>query len=319
MKNRFVRFALSLAAWCGGAVFLLSTAFLMSTAACAQPDAGATTAEPSSDVARLLLESINDDRRAAGAEPLVWERRLLAACRAVADRVTDEGIDSIDFSAALDEELGQRGYQISELQLGFGQMAGEPAQVVAAWRRGAPATFEAFTAPALRHVGFGLGFDYGVPSYVLAAAVEQGDALESAAKGLDDLAAVRRQVLRDVNRAREEANLRPFRADKALDRVAQGYAEDMLRRGYYGHESPEGEDVRDRVSKARLILQRVGENVASGQPSADEVVTGWLNSPPHRANILHRRFSHHGLGVAAGRADDGSFQIRWVQIFASYH
>ena len=224
MGSRFVRFALSLAVRCGGAAFLLctalllSTALLLNTAACAQPEAETTTAEPSSDVARLLLESINDDRRAAGATPLVWERRLLGACQAVADRVTDEGIDSIDFSTALDEQLGRRGYHISELQLGFGQMSGEPAQIVAAWRRGAPATFEAFTAPTLRHIGFGLGFDYGVPSYVLAAAVEQGDALESAAKELGDVAAVRRQVLRDVNRAREDAGLRPYRADKALDR-----------------------------------------------------------------------------------------------------
>ena len=60
------------------------------------------------------------------------------------------------------------------------------------------------------------------------------------------------------------------------------------------------------------------ENIAHAD-TAEKTMTQWMNSPPHRANILHRRFSHHGLGVAAGRADDGSYQIRWVQIFASYH
>lgn len=304
MRSRFALLVLLLAAAVGEVAFAQSSP--------------AAAPAPSSEVARLLLESINNDRRAAGAAPLAWEKRLLGACQVVADRVTDEGIDAIDFSAALAEQLAGRGYEIAELRLGFGQMAGDAAQVVAAWRRGAPATFEAFTAPGLRDVGFGLGFDYGVPSYLLAAAASQGDALEAAAAGLGDLEDVRRQVLREVNRARDEAGLRAFRADKALDRVAQDYAEDMLRRGYYGHESPEGEDVRDRVSRARLILQRVGENVASGQPSASEVVTGWLNSPPHRANILQRQFSRHGLGVAAGRAEDGSYQIRWVQVFASY-
>ncbi|MEO1368929.1 MAG: CAP domain-containing protein [Acidobacteriota bacterium] len=200
--------------------------------------------------------------------------------------------------------------------MGFGQMFGDPAAVAAAWRAGAPSTFEALAARELKDFGFGVGSDLGVPSYVLAAGVSMGDVLADAAADLDDVTAVRRSVLDDVNEARRSEGLAEMWGSADLDRVAQAYADDMWRRGYYGHDSPEGENVRDRVRRARLLVQRVGENVASGQPRADEVMRGWLNSPPHRANILHEDFNALGTGVAAGYRDDGRYEIRWVQVFA---
>lgn len=45
-------------------------------------------------------------------------------------------------------------------------------------------------------------------------------------------------------------------------------------------------------------LRYVGENVAAGYPTAQSVMTGWMNSPGHRANILKREFNRLGVGVA---------------------
>ncbi len=49
-------------------------------------------------------------------------------------------------------------------------------------------------------------------------------------------------------------------------------------------------------------LRYVGENVAAGYPTARAVMTGWMNSPGHRANILKREFNRLGVGVAYSKS-----------------
>ena len=56
----------------------------------------------------------------------------------------------------------------------------------------------------------------------------------------------------------------------------------------------------------------VGENIALGQRSVAEVVSSWMSSPGHRANMLSARY--HRIGVSAYRTPDGS--IYWCQQFA---
>jgi hypothetical protein len=58
---------------------------------------------------------------------------------------------------------------------------------------------------------------------------------------------------------------------------------------------------------------RYGENIARGQQSAAEVVTGWMNSPAHRENIMDCRLRQMGIGLAF----DGGEQPYWVQDFAT--
>jgi len=55
----------------------------------------------------------------------------------------------------------------------------------------------------------------------------------------------------------------------------------------------------------------VGENIGLGQHSAEEIVTDWMNSSGHRANILNG--SYHKIGAAAYTAADGS--IYWCEQF----
>jgi uncharacterized protein YkwD len=47
------------------------------------------------------------------------------------------------------------------------------------------------------------------------------------------------------------------------------------------------------------------------------VLEGWLASPDHRANLLHAQFRQVGLGVAHGPTEEGTYEIRWVQVFGS--
>jgi uncharacterized protein YkwD len=89
----------------------------------------------------------------------------------------------------------------------------------------------------------------------------------------------------------------------------------MLARAFYGHESPEGRDAWSRARTAGYRALIVGENIAQGQSSLEEVMTGWMESPEHRKNILNPLYAEAGFGLAVGRNAQG-YQVLWVQVFA---
>jgi uncharacterized protein YkwD len=121
-------------------------------------------------------------------------------------------------------------------------------------------------------------------------------------------------VLSEVNAERAKAHVRPLRPDPRLDSAAQQHAQDMLARGYFAHASPEGRTIRQRAEAAGYRWHAVGENIAEGQLSVDQVVQAWMTSPEHRRNILDRDFLHMGLGLALGETPQG-FRVEWVQTF----
>ncbi|HKP74103.1 MAG TPA: CAP domain-containing protein, partial [Longimicrobiaceae bacterium] len=94
--------------------------------------------------------------------------------------------------------------------------------------------------------------------------------------------------------------------DAAAARAAQSHSEDMARRNYFSHTSPEGANVGERVRAAGGNWRAVAENIAWGQRSADEVVRSWLSSPAHRQNIERCIYTRHGVGYADGR---------WTHVF----
>ena len=85
------------------------------------------------------------------------------------------------------------------------------------------------------------------------------------------------------------------------NRSAQVKAEDLLKRQYFAHESPDGKMVSSLVEDQGYAYIKIGENLALGNFVNDtDVVTAWMNSPGHRANILDAQFSEIGVGVARG-------------------
>ncbi|MFD7548263.1 CAP domain-containing protein [Streptomyces sp. NPDC059578] len=122
------------------------------------------------------------------------------------------------------------------------------------------------------------------------------------------------QVTALVNAQRVRVGCRPVTVDPRLNRAAARHSQDMGLRGYFGHASPEGRGVGDRVTAAGYAWSVVGENVAAGPRTARAAMDGWMASPAHRANILHCPFTHMGLGVdRAAEAADGP---HWTQVFA---
>ncbi|GAA0503706.1 hypothetical protein Ade02nite_35550 [Paractinoplanes deccanensis] len=126
-------------------------------------------------------------------------------------------------------------------------------------------------------------------------------------------APVQQKVLILVNQNRRRAGCDALRLDRRLIEAANRHAADMARRDYFEHDSPNGDNAGDRVSRTGYDWKRYGENIARGADSAWEVVDGWMHSPVHRENILDCGLHEMGLGLAIAR-DRTPY---WVQDFAT--
>jgi uncharacterized protein YkwD len=106
----------------------------------------------------------------------------------------------------------------------------------------------------------------------------------------------------------------PLRLSGTLAGVALGHADDMAEHNYFEHENLAGKSPADRVRAAGYSEKLVGENLAYGPGTVEEVVQGWLDSPGHCENIMDPRFVEMGIAYAPGRASRHG--LYWVQLFA---
>jgi uncharacterized protein YkwD len=107
----------------------------------------------------------------------------------------------------------------------------------------------------------------------------------------------------------------PIKLSGTLAEVAFGHAMDMARHNYFEHEDLAGRSPADRVRAVGYQEKLVGENIAYGPKSAEEVVQGWLDSPGHCENIMDGRFAEMGIAYAAGQASKRG--LYWVQLLAA--
>lgn len=98
-----------------------------------------------------------------------------------------------------------------------------------------------------------------------------------------------------------------------LSQAARFHAEDMTRRRYFAHTSPEGGSVSDRVQSFGYRFLTLGENIAAVPVDKIELVMDeWLQSPGHCANMMNPLFTELGAAVAHS---PGSLQGKWVLVF----
>jgi uncharacterized protein YkwD len=119
----------------------------------------------------------------------------------------------------------------------------------------------------------------------------------------------RTAVLCLVNAQRARRGLPPLRANRLLTLAAQRHSRDMVARRFFAHESPNGASVRDRVARTGYLRGgwSLGENIGwMSAPTASGIVQAWMESPGHKAMILHRGFKEAGVGVASGVPTGGS-------------
>jgi uncharacterized protein YkwD len=111
--------------------------------------------------------------------------------------------------------------------------------------------------------------------------------------------ALEEAMLELVNRERAAAGLKPLAMDPALIAVSRRHSADMLARGYFSHENPDGKGPFDRMREASVGFLMAGENLALAR-SVPLAHAGLMNSPGHRENILQPRFGRVGIGIMDG-------------------
>jgi uncharacterized protein YkwD len=111
-------------------------------------------------------------------------------------------------------------------------------------------------------------------------------------------------ILVEVNRARHRVGAPPLVAWEPLNGVAQQYAAELAARGVLDHNSPipGRETMGRRLDAAGVVWRRAAENLAYRLDAAADlpraVVSGWLGSEGHAANLLQPAFTHSGVGLA---------------------
>ncbi len=120
------------------------------------------------------------------------------------------------------------------------------------------------------------------------------------------------RALEVTNAERARAGLAPLALSQSLATAAQSYSERMAATGCFSHDCDGG--MIERNEQAGYTgWAMLGENIAGGQPTPEDVVAAWMASPHHRANILNPTFTEVGLGVAAG----GPYGVYWTQDFGA--
>lgn len=269
-------------------------------------------------VRQALLERINEERAAAHVRPLALDPILGRVAQARAEEIGRRGElpkeeESFRLISQREHRLREAGYIPHGWTESLTASTGDVGTVVRYFKQGD--SFTAAMGADYRDIGFGLATLRGVPLYVFLFAWPERDFFARQIAGLADLATVRTAMLAKVNAARRAVGARPLVADPHLDEAAQEHAQDMLLRAYYDHETPEGRTPRARLESTGYLAHKVGENIAEGQFSVDEVMNGWLGSSGHRRNLLDPEFSDFGVGLAVGRFED-RLRILWVQEFA---
>ena len=280
--------------------------------------AGAAAADPEA-LRRELLRRLNDERVAGGAPPL----RLSPALDRAAQRHVDDIVASGSLRGerrpeqAMEQRLREAGYDAHQWAENVMSGPAGAAELVAAWRRDdRDGTFRRLLEPTYVDLGIGLGRLDGAPLYSILFAVPESVAFARETAALRDRERVRAELVTRIDAERRSAGRQPLAVDSRLDAAAQRHADDMLARSYFAHRDPDGKTVRERARDAGFDWSAIGENIAEGQQSVKEVVDSWMRSAGHRENILDRRYTRTGVGLALGRdPKTGEYRILWVQTF----
>ena len=137
-----------------------------------------------------------------------------------------------------------------------------------------------------------------------------------------DLAAISRQVLQLTNRARalpQRCGATPFAPapplamNAKLEQVALDYARDMAAYGYMNHIGRDGSSPQQRITRGGYRWVEVGENLASGIMTPEDVVDGWLHSPEHCVNLMDPLYREMGVAFAVNPHNNAG--VYWAMVF----
>ncbi len=249
-------------------------------------------------IADAIVELLQEHRSTAGAPQLERRAALDEAAarraRALAQRAPEMKLTEEEPLDTLLRESGvllyRRAREHVEMQQGYADASGV---AVGRWREAAD-TWSMMMDPGLSAVG--VATVVGDDGWLVLVAVFLED-LDVP----DDLGEWEARLLASVNRIRVEHGMPPQFASSNLSHIARLHSEDMARRDFFAHVSPEGYDLSHRVMGIHLEYVRLAENIGRNHGQEDPVevaIRGWMKSAAHRKNILDRDLIECGVGIA---------------------
>lgn len=162
------------------------------------------------------------------------------------------------------------------------------------------------------HIGIGLARDdNGAVYYTQVFANERSARSQSKDEKRFQEAADR--ILELTNQARLKEGRKPLKMNPLLTRAAQGHSENMGKQDKLDHVLDD-KGPSDRILAAGYKFSYNGENVAySSELDPKETFEGWMNSPPHKKNILGENFTE--IGIALARNNKG--EVYYTQVFGT--
>lgn len=135
----------------------------------------------------------------------------------------------------------------------------------------------------------------------------------STAPSSASMSTVKSATLCLLNERRAQAGLPALGIDRYLDDASTRYSARMVAEHFFAHVAPDGSELMDRLRASGymngLNSWAVGENIAYGTASyatPASIVQHWMDSPPHRANILSGRYRAIGVGIALGNPESSA-------------
>jgi len=113
-------------------------------------------------------------------------------------------------------------------------------------------------------------------------------------------------LLASTNQERVSNSVSNLSLNSKLNSAAQAKANDMVARNYWSHNGPDGSPWWTFITNAGYDYSSAGENLAYGYLTSSDAVTGWMNSPGHKANMLNSGFTEVGFGFANSENFNGS-------------
>ncbi len=163
----------------------------------------------------------------------------------------------------------------------------------------------------LRHLRIAIG-----PALVCAAAAGYASQTARVIKGFDlpNADTFIERVIELTNAERSKCNLPPLRHEATLDKSSTWLAQDMADNNYFEHTDRLGRSIGRRMTAFGYeSWSMVGENIAAGCKSPEDVVQAWMQSPGHRENILRPDFNEIGIGFV--QSSKNPYHYFWVQDF----
>jgi hypothetical protein len=112
--------------------------------------------------------------------------------------------------------------------------------------------------------------------------------------------ATSQELLADTNSERAKYQLAPLALDDSLSQATYLKAQDMFKQQYWAHTAPDGTTPWHWFDTVGYKYDYAGENLAKNFRTSDAVMTAWMASPEHHANILNRHYSQAGFAVVGG-------------------